>query len=91
MVDWFYHLQDHKGTAGFARTFGHGHVRFTGLLIIGRNTGLDDAQRSRLRWRTEKVLIDSHPINCITFDELYTLLEERFRLFRAASALEMLD
>ena len=70
MVDWFYNLDDFKGTKGFAKAFGNGHIKFIGLLIIGRSAGLDDTQRSRLKWRTEKVLIDSRPINCITFDEL---------------------
>jgi hypothetical protein len=86
-VDWFYHLDDFKGTKGFAKTFGNGHVRFTGLLIVGRGAGLDDAQRARLRWRTERVLVDSHPINCLTFDDLHALLHERFMLYRTGSKL----
>jgi hypothetical protein len=88
IVDWFYNLDDFKGTKGFAKTFGTGHVRFTGLLVIGRNAGLDDAQRNRLKWRTERILIDSHAINCITFDDLHALLRNRFILYRAASKLE---
>jgi hypothetical protein len=88
LTDWFYNLDDFKGTKGFAKTFGVGHVRFIGLLVIGRSVGLDDAKRSRLKWRTEKVLIDSHPINCITFDELHDLLQARFILYKAASKLE---
>ena len=39
MVDWFYNLDDVKKTEGFAKTFGHGHITFTGLLIIGRSAG----------------------------------------------------
>ncbi|MFO0965830.1 MAG: Shedu immune nuclease family protein [Gemmataceae bacterium] len=88
LVDWFYNLDDFKGTKGFARTFGGGHVRFTGLLLIGRSAPLDEAKRNRLKWRTEKVLIDSHPVNCITFDELHDLLRARFVLYQAASKLE---
>jgi len=45
MVDWFYNLDDFKKTEGFAKTFGHGHIKFTGLLIIGRSAGLDDANK----------------------------------------------
>ena len=88
LIDWFCSLDDCKGTKGFSRTFGFGHVRFIGLLIIGRSASLDDAKRSRLKWRTEKVLIDSHPINCITFDELHSLLQNRFILYEAASKRE---
>jgi hypothetical protein len=43
-------------------TFGYGHITFTGLLIVGRSTGMDDFQRARLQWRSDKVLIDSNTI-----------------------------
>jgi hypothetical protein len=88
IVDWLFNLADYKGTHGFAKTFGDGHIRFSGLLVIGRDSSLDDAKRSRLRWRSEKVLIDSHPVSCITFDEVYTDLLNRFLLYSAASKLE---
>jgi hypothetical protein len=88
LTDWFYHLDDFQGTKGFSKTFGSGHIRFNGLLIIGRSASLDETKKSRLKWRTEKVLIDSHPINCITFDQLYEELQTRFTLYKAASKLE---
>src|SRR5262249_26127632 len=40
LVDWFYSLDDLKKTDRFARDFGHGHIKFFGLLIIGRSAGL---------------------------------------------------
>jgi hypothetical protein len=88
LTDWFYNLDDFKGTKGFEKTFGFGHIRFIGLLIIGRSASLDDSKRSRLKWRTEKVLIDSHPVSCITFDELHASLQARFIRYKAASKLE---
>lgn len=88
IVDWFYNLDDFKGTKGFAKTFGYGHVKFIGVLVIGRSVGLDETKRSRLKWRTERVLIDSHPVHCITFDDLHALLRNHYFLYRAASKLE---
>lgn len=38
--------------------------------------------------KTEKVLIDSHPINCVTFDDLYATLNTRIQMYRAASKQE---
>lgn len=81
LVDWFYRLSDVAGTDAFRKAFGHGHVRFSALLVIGRDAGLDDAKRIRLRWRTEKVLIDSHAVNCVTFDELAATLRTRFAYY----------
>ncbi len=51
LADWFYNLHDFKNTEGFASTFGTGHISFVGLLVMGRNSGLDDSKRSRLRRR----------------------------------------
>jgi hypothetical protein len=84
LVDWFYHLDDFKNTARFQKNFGYGHISFTGLLLVGRSGGLDEHDVKRLRWRSHKVLIDSHAIVCMTFDELYRDLKERFDLYEAA-------
>ncbi len=88
IVDWFCNLDDFKKTSSFAATFGSGEIGFTGLLVMGRNAGLDATMRNRLKWRTEKVVIDSHKVSCITFDDLYETLENKFRLYRDASQLE---
>ena len=64
LVDWFYALDDLKGTERFTRDFGYGHARFHGLLVIGRSTDLSQADQSRLRWRGERVLVNSHPVAC---------------------------
>jgi hypothetical protein len=88
IVDWFYALDDMKRTSAFAKHFGHGHIKFVGLLVIGRSKGLSDDDRARIKWRTEKVLVDSHPINCLTFDELYLHLERRIKYYPEAAKLE---
>lgn len=46
--------------------------------------GLDEDDLRRLRWRKHKILIDSHPILCMTFDELYQELKQNFDLYAAA-------
>src|ERR1700676_5160272 len=87
LVDWCYTLDDFKKTDRFARDFGHGHITFIALLILGRNAGVSDADRNRLRWRTEKVRVDSHTIECLTFDDLYEYLERRMSFYPQASKL----
>lgn len=86
LVDWFYALDDLKKTSRFAQDFGHGHIRFFGLLIIGRSAGLSDSDRARLKWRAEKVRVDSHPIDCFTFDDVHSYLKRRLSFFPEASA-----
>jgi hypothetical protein len=88
LVDWFYALDDFKQTERFATDFGHGHITFLGLLILGRNAGISDADRNRLKWRTEKVRVYSHTIECLTFDELCQHLEWRISFYPQAPKLE---
>jgi hypothetical protein len=88
LVDWFYALDDLKKTARFAKDFGHGHVRFFGLLVIGRSAGIAESDRARLKWRTEKVRVDSHSIDCLTFDDLYEHLRRRLSFYPEASKFE---
>ena len=59
-----------------------------GLLIIGRNAGLAESERARLKWRTEKVRVDSHAIDCLTFDDLYGYLQRRMNYYSEAPKFE---
>jgi hypothetical protein len=88
LTDWFYNLDGFKATPEFVETFGTGHIKCFGLLVIGRSASLNESKRRRLDWRTEKVLIDSHPITCLTFDDLHDSLRNRFVIYRAAAQLE---
>ncbi len=85
LIDWFATLDDYKKTDKFHKDFGTGYIAFSGLLIAGRNSGVSDDDRPRLAWRADKVRVDSHVINCITFDDLHQTLAERLELYSAAS------
>lgn len=72
IIDWFTMLDDLKKTERFKRDFGTGHVRFSAMLVVGRDAGLADPHdRFRLDWRADKVSVDSHTVSCVTFDELH--------------------
>lgn len=88
IVDWFWALEDQRGTADFRTTFGDGEITFASLLIMGRQADLDDAKKRRLAWRTKKVLIDSNKVVCITFDELYSSLKEKYDFLADAAEAE---
>jgi len=88
LVDWFCALDDYKKTDKFKNQFGNGHITFSGLLVIGRNAGVSDADRARLDWRTDKVLVDSHSIFCMTFDDLYEYLANRPKYYSKAKKFE---
>lgn len=88
IVDWFCHLDDFKKTDRFHRNFGYGHIDFVGLLLIGRDEGLDADDVQRLRWRTHNVLVNSNHVVCMTYDDLYQELKEGYERYSAAFAAE---
>jgi hypothetical protein len=79
-VDWFTHFDDLKKTTRFQKDFGTGHIRLSALLVIGREAGLSDHEKFRLEWRAEKVQIDSHAVECVTFDGLQSHMDTHLRL-----------
>jgi len=88
IIDWFCHLDDFKKTDRFHRNFGYGHIDFVGLLLIGRNEGLDPDDLRRLRWRTHHVIVNSHPVVCMTYDDLCKELSEGYERYSAAFAVD---
>ena len=88
LADWFFSFDDHKGSAGFTKHFGSGHIEFFGLLLIGRSKFVSPHDLTRLRWRSDRVTINSHKIYCRTYDDLFDCLDKDWRLFSSASSVE---
>lgn len=73
MSDWLYEIDRIKRLPSEAiPQFASENPNVSVLLIIGRSEFLNQDLRDRLRWRTEKTWINSHNIECVTYD---TLLE----------------
>jgi hypothetical protein len=70
IIDWFWNLEDNKNRSRFRDAFGSNQIHFFGVLVIGRDQFLTPIEQERLQWRSAKVLIDSRPIICVTFDQL---------------------
>lgn len=88
IVDWFWALEDQRGSQDFRTTFGDSEITFASLLIMGRTANLDDAKKRRMAWRSKKVLIDSNKVICITFDDPYDALKEKYEFYAAAADVE---
>lgn len=80
IVDWFWKLDDMSRTADFKNKFGADYVKYHGLLVLGRSTALEYREQQRLKWHLDKVLVDSKHIFCVTFDDLYSDLENRLKI-----------
>jgi hypothetical protein len=88
LLDWFHGLDDLRSTKKFTELFGHGHIKFEGMLIIGRTAGLSEAEQRRLKWRADKVRVDSNYVHCLTFDALCEHLSWRISHYPEAQKFE---
>jgi hypothetical protein len=76
LVDWFWILDRYRDNIDFRRRFGDGHVKFSGLLVIGRRQFLTGA------WRFDRVTVNTHKVYCVTFDDPYDFLHRRLEFLR---------
>lgn len=70
LLDWLWKLEDMRSTQNFEHVFGRRDARFQGLIVTGKGMNLGAQELSRLRWRVEKVRVDSKAISCVSFDDL---------------------
>lgn len=80
IIDWFWKLADMESTTEFTSRFGE-NATYQGILIIGRSANLEYKEQKRLKWRREKVIVDSRQVYCVTYDELYEHLNSKLRIF----------
>lgn len=89
VIDWHYRMDDYERTQKFEEYFGHRDVSYTGLLVIGRSAFLEgNGLMRRFQWRTEKTIVNSKPIHCMTFDQLLQESREKLLTLRTRASLE---
>lgn len=77
LIDWFWKLEDARQTLDFEHKFSTRSAVFHGLLLIGRMEGMSDREMARLKWRQDRVVVNSNKVGIITFDQLATDLAGR--------------
>jgi hypothetical protein len=81
IIDWFCKLDDMARTDEFESRFGARNIHYFGLLIAGRDAYLSHPrERRRWEWRAQKVIVNSLPILCVTYDQLHRLLSDKLNL-----------
>jgi hypothetical protein len=70
IVDWFYKLHVMTDTPDMEARLGKRSIRYTGVLLIGRDQHLEAGEQLRLEWRQEHVVVNSKHIVCVTYDQL---------------------
>lgn len=80
IIDWFNKLDDIEKTDSFREKFGN-KSKYNALLIIGRDKFLTETDKRRLQWRIDKTSINTRFISCMTYDELYEMLERKINTY----------
>jgi hypothetical protein len=92
IIDWFWKLDDFKNTSLARSIFGSENIEFYGILVIGRDDFISsEIDKTRLKWRLNKVLVDSRKIICITFDQLARDIRARLSLYSLIYEAELSD
>src|SRR5436309_2927700 len=84
LIDWFYKLAVMTDTPDMEARLGKRSVRYTGVVLIGREQHLQAGERLRLEWRQEHLVVNSRHIACITYDQLLTDLSFRLDKYKEA-------
>jgi hypothetical protein len=85
LVDWFFKLDNERGTAEFKAMFETEPITYEGILIVGRDEPLGPRELERLKWREQFVPIHSRKVHCLTFDQVCSDLLERLESFKLAA------
>ena len=81
IIDWFWKIDDFKNTSEFRSIFESENIEFSGILVIGRDNFLCKSEKARLKWRLNRVVVDSRKVICITFDQLARDTRDRLSLY----------
>ena len=86
IVDWLCLLDGTQNTPDFRDYWGQAAPpQFVGVLVIGRGPLLAPEERRRMEWRSVKVKVNSHPVLCVTYDDLVARLIDKIDIFAGTS------
>jgi hypothetical protein len=76
-------LDDMRSTGRFKTDFGDPRAKFHGLIVLGKGVALDNQEKSRLRWREDKVMVDSNGVSVVSFEPLSAALDSWLRTYHS--------
>ncbi len=87
IIDWAHKLDGRSPSPDLLARFGRYEINYEAAFVIGRDQYLDEGERQRLSWRSDKVAVNNKKVTCLTFDGLLRQLSVRLNtLLRVESA-----
>lgn len=84
IVDWAWAIDTHRQSTEMVDAFGSDRTDCTGVLVIGRDTGLTaKTSQDRWKWRGKHVTVANWPVSLMTYDEVYRNFDAALKLRQA--------
>jgi hypothetical protein len=83
LVDWLWKLDDMRNTQDFRNAFVDCDAKFHGLIIIGKGMLLGPQEKSRLRRREDKIMVNSNGVSIVSFEQLSSTLDSWLRTYHS--------
>jgi|JI10StandDraft_1071094.scaffolds.fasta_scaffold276127_1 hypothetical protein len=78
IIDWLWRLDKLRYSGIIKDKFGCDEINCLGILIIGRDHFLNKADKARFEWRSNKSIVNSAKVLCLTYDDLLRIIENKF-------------
>ncbi len=83
IIDWIRKLDGRSPSTDLHDRFGQYEISYEAVLVIGRDSHMDDGEKQRLNWRSDKVSVNTRKVFCLTFDELLSQFSTRMNTLAA--------
>jgi hypothetical protein len=77
ILDWMHKLDGRTPSTDMLARFGRYEITYEAVLVIGRDQHLDEGEKERLKWRSDKLAVNTNRIFCLTFDNLLSQFSAR--------------
>jgi hypothetical protein len=85
IIDWAHKLDGRAPSNDLLARFERYEINYEAVLVVGRDGHLNQAEKQRLNWRADKVLVDTKKVVCLTFDGLLSQFQTRLRALASAA------
>ncbi|HYT87076.1 MAG TPA: Shedu anti-phage system protein SduA domain-containing protein [Gemmataceae bacterium] len=83
IIDWAHKLDGLSPSADLLARFDRYEIGYEAAFVIGRDQHLDEGEKQRLNWRSDKVVVNNKKVTCLTFDGLLSRFSVRVNTFLA--------
>jgi len=86
IIDWAHKLDGRAFSVDCLARFGRPEINYETAFFIGRDAHLDEGEKHRLSWRSDRVAVNNKKVTCLTFDGLLSQFSVRLTMLSRVEA-----